>query len=524
MPYILKILRNKYFIFFAGSILIISVSGTLKIDQNIANKSEGYFVNNNVVQANEAGKLGYIKYETNDYANAFGINWEWKPGIHRMRIIRSGPDDYDDIGYIALLEVIAIGLKKIAGKEITLNFVDKMHNLSFIIAAAVLSFIIAKFFKNIFAGWIFMLLILILKSKILSLVYGSPDNRTFVIFFPLVLFSSIFGLNWLCINFDKFRSWVLIFLLVGLLIGMMLLIRRSEGMMAFLAMLSCIAFLKTEMRRKVISVVLLVIGIFLVTTIMPIVFALHRDIKTGEFNADLSQYVQTTGKHQAPHSILMGVGKYPNSLGMRFDDIELYNTIRSKYPDSMDTVLNFHGKGYYKAMRNVYFEYIMSYPIEYLSNVTKAYAELFYFIPYATSVGNLTWWRYGYLPKKEGVVADDWDVPLRINPHGYNLLVLKYKYLNLTFLEWGIFIFATFILILAIRLSLLGIGKNNRNIFLPILFYMFLSATIRALIPYHGLSFIVTFWTLSIISLLYICFNNNMIKSFLYWRLRTFNI
>ncbi len=522
MTHVLKGFYYKYILFFIGIVSIIYISGTLKIDQNIANKSMGYFVQKNVEQANEAARLGYIKYEVNDYAEVFGINWEWKPGMHRMRIIRSGPDDYDDIGYISLLELIAIGRKIIIDKEINPNFVDKMHNLSFIIAAALLSFIIAKFFKNIFAGWIFMLLILIFKSKILSLVYGSPDSRTFVVFFPLVVVSIIFGLNWLSIRFDKFWSWALI-LLFGLLIGMLLLIRRSEGMMAILVILFCIAFLKTGIKQKAVTVTLLAIGFFLITTMMPIAFAVHRDIKTGEFNGDMSQYLQTIGNHQSWHSIVIGIGKYPNSINMKFDDIALYDIIRSKYPDSMDTVLNFHGKGYYKAMQNVYFEYIIDHPVEYLTNIAKAYAELFYFIPYATSVGNSTQWRYGYLPAKEGITLDDWDFPINIGKN--NLLNLKYRYLKLTSTEWGIFILAVFTIILAIRSAFLVIGEGNiKNIFLHILFYMFLAATIRALIPYHGLSFIVIFWITSIISLLYLCVNSTILKSFLYWRLKVFDI
>ena len=131
MSYTLKVQLRKYILFFIGIILIIQFSGTLKIDQNIANKSEGYFVKKNVEQANEAGRLGYIKYEANDYAEYFRVEWKWKSGMDRMRIIRSGPNDFDDIGYISLLELIAI-----AGKKITLTFVEKMHNYAFIEAVA----------------------------------------------------------------------------------------------------------------------------------------------------------------------------------------------------------------------------------------------------------------------------------------------------------------------------------------------------------------------------------------------------
>ncbi len=519
MTYILKTLNNRYFIFIMGIILIISVSGALKIDQNIANKSEGYFVAQNIEQANEAGRLGYIKYEVNDYAKGFGIDWTWKPGMHRMRIIRSGPDDFDDIGYISLMELIAI-----AGKKITLTFVERFHNLTFIISLVILSFVVMRFYSNMLAGWVFMVLALILKSNILSIVYGSPDSRAFTIFFPVAMMSIIFGLNWLTNYMDKLKGMAII-LLFGGLIGIMALIRSSEGMAALYAILLCIAFLNTVTKQKVMSAVVLMVGYLLITIMLPITFALHRDIKTGEFNSDISSYLQTTGKHQAWHSIVLGIGKYRNSIGMRYDDVACYDILRAQYPDAMDATRNFHGKGYYNGLKGIFFDYITHHPIEYFANLTKSYAELFYFIPYATNAGNLTWWRYGYMPLKQGVTADDWDMPLRINPHGENLLVLKYTYLKLTAVEWTVFILAILVIILAIRYSFLTITeKGNKNIFLVIVFYMFLLATQRAIVPQHGLSFLVSFWMFSILSLLYVCFKNNRIRRFLYWRTKIFNI
>ncbi len=519
MQYLLRILRNRYLLFFAGILLIILVSKTLKINENIANKSHGYFVHQNIDQANEAGRLGYIKFEVNDYATTFGIEWTWKPGMDRMRIIRSGPEDFDDIGYISLLQLIAI-----AGKKITITFVEKLHNYAFIISAGILSFIIAKFYKNIFAGWIFMILILLLKSRILSLIYGSPDSRTFVIFFPFVTMSIIIGFNWLADYFSSLKS-LFFALLFGVLVGIMALIRSSEGMAALYAILFSISIIRLRIKQKAIMVTALVVGYFLITTIMPIAFALHRDIKTGEFNGEVSHYLQTTGRHQAWHSIVLGIGKYPNSIGLRYDDITIYNILRSKYPDAMDAVHNFHGKGYYAGLQGIYFDYISNYPLEYFKNLAKSYRELFYFIPYATSVGNLTRWRYGYLPLKPEISAGDWDMPLRLQSREENTLVLKYRYLKLNPIEWGAFILAIIFIIIAIWLSFKKIyEKDNKNIFLSFGFYMFLLATQRAIIPQHGLSLIVGFWIFAIVSLLYICFTNSAVKAFLYLRLRSFNV
>lgn len=513
MQYLLRILRNRYLLFLVGILLIILVSRTWRIDQNIAGKSQGYFVHRNIEQANEAGRLGYIKFEVNDYAEVFGVKWTWKPGMHRMRIIRSGPEDFDDIGYISLLQLIAI-----TGKKITITFVEKLHNYAFIISAGILSFIIAKFYKNILAGWIFMILVLLLKSRVFSLVYGSADSRTFAIFFPMVTIGIIIGLNWLR-NYSN-SLWRLSFvLLFGALVGMMALIRSSEGMAVLYTILFSIAVLKLGIKQKAIAITILLAGYFLITIVTPITFALHRDIKTDEFNGDISLYFQTTGRHPAWHSIVAGIGKYPNSIDMKYDDKQVYTILRSRYQDAMDPIYNFHGKGYFHGLREIYFDYITKYPLEYNKNIFKAYAELFYFLPYGLSVGNLSW-NYGFLPVKSGIKVDDRDLPFP-----GSLINLRYKYLRLTLIEWGIYIFAVLATFFVIRhVCFTKTERNNKNIILSISFYMFLLATQRAIIPQHGLSLIVGFWIFAIISLLYICFTNSAIKAFLFLRLRSFNV
>jgi|GEM_PF-2243039 len=509
-----KILRyeeysyEEYLLFFIVAISIIFVSGTLKIDQKIADKSEGYFVHKNIEQANEAGKLGYIKYEVNDYAECFGIPWS-PPKSGVRSIIRSGPDDFDDIGYISFLQLIAI-----AGKKITITFVEKLHNYAFTISLIILSFAISHACKNLLAGWIFLGLGLILKANILSLVYGSPDSRTFVIIFPILVISMLFGLNWLGPYLNKFWGWAGgLMLSFGLVIGIMTSIRNSEGFTALCAVLLCIGLLRVGRREKVLSAAAILLGSFLITIVMPIAFALHRDIKTGEFNGDIKPYLQTTGSHPAVHSILAGVGRYPNSLGIAYNDLACYETVRSKYPEAMDPVLNIHGKGYWPAIRAIYLEYVITHPLEYLKNLTRASAEMvFYYIPYATSAGNLHW-AYGYLPIKPGITP----AAQNLVPGSIGLVNLRYEYLRLSPIEWGAYILAVLAIILAGGLSLLGVfGNDNRNIFLSTGFYMFMFATTRVLVPQHGLALITCFWTFSIMSLLYLSFTENAVRDFVY--------
>ncbi|MCK9614352.1 MAG: hypothetical protein M0R48_02475 [Candidatus Omnitrophica bacterium] len=508
MAQYLKLPQLHSRVFLYGIVLIIIISGTLKINQNIANKGQGYFVLKNIDQANEAARLGYIKYEVNDYAEAFGLKWESKPGIRR--IIRSGPDDFDDIGYISMLELIALG-----GKKMTLGLVEQLHNIVFILSLVMLAFAVRKLCNNIFAGWLFLILALIFKKNILSLVYGSPDSRTFVISFSCAVMFIIFSLNWLKKYFFTAKGSMAI-LFFGMIVGIMMLFRSSEGLAATCAIYFCIIFLNVKLREKITSALIIFLGIFFVTIILPIGFALHRDIKTGEFTGDLKPYLQTTGRHAAWHSLVAGLGRYPNSLGMRYSDIVLYDLVRAKYPKAMHPKLNIQGEGYYDVLQKIYFQYVANHPIEYIKNVAQGYLELFYVIPYVTSVGNLPWF-YGYLPIKPGVIPYERDKAWNVN----GLVCLRLFYLRLSSTEWITFFLAFFSIAAAVVSTFFGVpAKTYRGVFLAIVFYLFLLATQRALIPNHGLNFIVAFWIFSIISFLYICFTDNVARYFFCHKLK----
>ena len=177
-----------------------------------------------------------------------------------------------------MLQLVAL-----SGKEVTPNFVENIHNLAFVISLVILSWIIAQVCRNILAGWVFIILGLVLKANILSLIYGAPDNRTVVIVFPCLVIIIIFGLNWVSTRLNKSWGWAIIALFGGL-VGIMKFIRRSEGLAALLAVLGCLLLLKIGYKQKAIAVPILLLAYFLVTTIIPVVVAIHRDIETDTKN------------------------------------------------------------------------------------------------------------------------------------------------------------------------------------------------------------------------------------------------
>lgn len=454
----------KYLVLFIGIISIIYISGTLNIDRTIANKSIGHDSAEKISErVNNAGRLGYIS---------------------------TLPDDYDDPGYLPILELVSM-----LGKDISPKFVENMHNLAFVLSLVILSWVMAKACNHILAGWIFMILALTLKANILSLVYGVTNNRTFVIVFPCVVIGIIWGLNWGSTHFAKFRQWTGVFS-VGLLIGLMKIIRKSEGLIALCVILFCLLLLQIGGKRKAIAIVTLLLGYFSITMVLPALTLVHRELKTDEFdkgNRSIISKLSSNKGHMMWFPLLGGLGKYPNSLGIEYHDNIIYETIKARYMDKDSS------DWFESAPRKIYFEYMSNYPWEYIKNLARAYAELLYFIPYATSVGNLPW-KFGYPPLKPGIIAEERD--LRANLPGI-VFNLRYRYLQLSWVEWGRFFLAFLVIGIAVTGSFLGIyEREKRNIFLSLGFYLFLLATLRVLIPQYGESLIICFWVFSFVCLL----------------------
>jgi hypothetical protein len=180
----------------------------------------------------------------------------------------------------------------------------------------------------------------------------------------------------------------------------------------------------------------------------------------------------------------------------------------------MHPKLNIQGKGYYDALRKIYFKYVFDHPFEYAFNMAKSFAELFYFIPYATSAGNLPW-QYGYLPIKPGVEALEIDK----TPSFSALINLRFWYLKIGFTYWLAFLFAIFNILAVAFLMFRQKTVQHKTIFLAIAIYLGLLSIQRAIVPQHGLTLLTTFWLFSVICFLYIIFTENAVKYIIrrYW-------
>jgi hypothetical protein len=169
--------------------------------------------------------------------------------------------------------------------------------------------------------------------------------------------------------------------------------------------------------------------------------------------------------------------------------------------------------GPYDASRTYYLWYVRTHTRDWLRYLVNGTFEMFYFIPYVTSVGSLPW-SLGYLPAKDGVVPalieDQRDVPYDLTEFpelrvGYgSLLNLRWSYLKLTVVEWLLFLGAFACLPAAVWAAGRAGDVDTRRMFLALLVYVGLGAGVRALIPTYGQALVVAYWGTSIWAFLYV--------------------
>ena len=473
-------------------LLIALVTGATKIDPEISGNSYGYFVADNVHEAERAAAAGYVDYRRNDYADHFGLEWEKRPGV--MKIIRSGPDDFDDIGYPLFTQLLAVN-----GVDITISGLEKFHNYFFLVVLGLVSLIIFRASGSFGYGIATFLLGLLLKYLLATYVYGWPENRTLAVIFPGVMFVVFYLIN----QASRIRNGWLLGIsatFCGLVIGTIWVMRSSEGMAALIATLVVLAFVIRKPSPKIRMSLFMALGFCAVVFALPSVVSLHKDLKLGQFER-ITDYLDTTGGHPIWHSVVIGLGRYENALGMTYDDVRAYDIVREKFPGSMHPQYNIHGPVYYQALRKLFFDYIAEHPFEYVTNSLRAVWDTVYFIPYATSTGRYETW-YGYLPIKDGVEVE----PQHKAPAPVSLVTLRYRYLNLSIIQWlafglgclGIFIaFARRSLESAEHPVTNSIAEQSRavtSLINAMFVYIVFLAALRIIVPAHGFSLVVAFW------------------------------
>ena len=488
----IKSLINSPKLFIIWIFVILFFSQAHKIDTKILNSGEGYFVKRNIQEAQRAQKNGFIDFEVNDYAEYFNLPWERKK-FGLRQIIRSGTEDFDDIGYAILIQTMAI-----LGIDINIHRLGQIHNFAILISLILLCCSLSYYFNKPIYGLCSFVIGILLQSNMLSFIYGTPENRTFILFVPFLLFSLFI----FTAAFKKYNHPKLLFLtlvILGCVVSSVNLIRYAEGQIAFFATIPFILLaLKSNLKEKIRNIILFFLGAGFIYLI-PSFVSIHRDIKENTFKKEnLAIYFDLPKRHPTWHSLLCGIGRFPNKLGIHYFDIDLYKLAKKHNPESVtwgDRTIVIDGKeryeeywvqlaGYQYTIRDIYFKYILENPREYfIGNIWRGIKEMFLVIPYMIEWGNEKRY-YGYLPHINSIKYDKED----LSPYYFRVMNLKLRYspkLQRIFPLYVMFI----ALILFIYLKTFKHpNKERKNLILALSLYFITQMGIRILVPVHGIT------------------------------------
>jgi hypothetical protein len=412
----------------------------------------------------------------------------------------------EDIGYAILVEAWAL-----MGGDCSFEAVAHLHNVFVLACAAAFATGAAIMTRGLLAGWFCLALALVLRHALRGFLFGVDDPRTLIAFFPLafVLLVILVGPAT-----RRIHRAVGIFsaLAVGGIVETADLVRHSEGLLAFCGILLACLLVKAPLWRRTATLLVVVLGSSLVMYAVPMSVRLFNDVRTGRYEGRLLPYLRPTHPsfHAGWHTLLISLGRYPNPEGLYYNNLTGILKVRLAYPDLAKTQ-----EGELEiAPRAYYLWYVRAHTLDWLHSLARGMVEVFYFIPYATSVGSFPW-VLGYLPAKEGVVPgvieDPRDVPFdlgmfpRLRGVGYGILLnLRPSYLRFTFLEWAVFIASLACAPVAVWVAGRVGDVDNRRIFVSLLAYVGLGVGERALIPTYGQALVVAYWGVSILALAYL--------------------
>lgn len=155
---------------------------------------------------------------------------------------------------------------------------------------------------------------------------------------------------------------VILLILSGVLLGFTDVIRHSQGIAALITLIFISFLINGNYYIKFTRIILLLIGLFIVNTLMLGSLNLIRDI-----NLNIQEKVTGTTKHPYAHVLLTGISHYPNnSLNIR-GEADVVKLVQEKAQKEVRQ----DSKEYLQVARTILFNYILSHPIEYIHVISS---------------------------------------------------------------------------------------------------------------------------------------------------------
>src|SRR5262245_50927462 len=128
-------------------------------------------------------------------------------------------------------------------------------------------------------------------------------------------------------------------LAIGGIVEMADLVRHSEGLLAFGAILLACLFVKAPLWKRTAALLIVVLGSSLVMHAVPMSVQLFNDVRTGRYEGRLLPYLQPVrpSYHAGWHTLLISLGRYPNPEGLYYNNLTGVTKVRLAYPDLAKT-------------------------------------------------------------------------------------------------------------------------------------------------------------------------------------------
>lgn len=389
----------------------------------------------------------------------------------------------DDIGYAVALQMASAIFGPVTGTQIA-----QWHQILYAAAAFLLAWALSWRFQSVASGVIVLILLLILGRRLAMLVYGQVSNQTITSIFPLVCLAALVWWTAL-LNVDGRRPW-LSSIVIGALAGAIDVTRHSHGLAFLFAAATIVAFATHGIRRRAELAAAFVAGFVVVTIALPAALKVHRDVTLNRYHGWQLSYLQKPPQHHIYYTLLTAVGRYPNSLGLRYEDrvVDRYIAEHSSAVNTQQVV---------DAAGPLWFQYVREHPGEYARTLTSGAFELPWFIAYTTFIAERRW-TFGWPAIIEGLDVDEYD----IGRYGQRLLMnVRYRYVDLSWWQWAIFATAWAAMIVATVVTVRSRArlKDERVLIAAGLVYLAWVALPRALIPVQGMDLIFAFWSVALL-------------------------
>jgi ubiquinone/menaquinone biosynthesis C-methylase UbiE len=391
----------------------------------------------------------------------------------------------DDVGYM-----VAVQIASVAGIPMTGQRLAAAHAIAYAIAATLFAWAVGVRYHSNVAALAILGALIVLGSRLSMLIYGQVSNQSITsAFAPLSLAALLLWSGHL--HETGSRRALLRHASLGALVGAIDLVRHSHGLAIILTIGLIVALAIHGLRARGKVMMALAAGYLVITILFPAALKLQRDLTLNRWQGQSVSYLQRPPAHHIWYTLLTAVGRYPNALGLFYEDGSVDGYITRHAPQARGESARVD------QARGLMIDYVKAHPWEYAKTLAAGATELGPFVGYVTFMAPKRW-ELAWPSIVAGVPIEPHD----IGRYGKDLLMnVKLRYLRLDAWQWALF-GAAWAALLGAAGSVLFAGTRDVSTIVigSALLYLVCVALPRALIPVQGMDFVFAFWCVALLA------------------------